>query len=97
MGRDTGSAQIANTLACVIALVGSQCQLPGRSGGMAMHHVERRLGLGMTVGLSQVTLHDQAVALLPPRKSTSALLWRWAMRGIGSVSGVVSEAGGGAI
>jgi len=34
---------------------------------MAMNHVEGRLAFGMTIGLCQVALHDQAVSVLHQR------------------------------
>lgn len=64
MGRDAGLAQDGHEPGRVIPLIGTERQLPRRSGGMAMDHVQRRLALGMTVGLGQITLHDQPVAVL---------------------------------
>jgi hypothetical protein len=65
MGRDAGLAQVGDELGRVEALVGAQRQPSGRSGGMAVDHVQRRAPFGMTVGLGEVALHDQARAGSP--------------------------------
>ncbi len=69
MGRDAGFAQVGNEPTRVIPLVGAQRQLPGRSGGLAMNHLQGSLTFGMTICLRQVALHDQPVAVLHQRMS----------------------------
>jgi len=65
MRGDTGLPEIADKVGAVIALVGPQRQPPGRSGGMAMDHVQRGAPLGVAVGLGQVALNNQPGAGSP--------------------------------
>ena len=52
----------------VEALVGPQRQPPGRSGGMAVDHIERRAPFGMATGLGENALHNQTRTVLPQRR-----------------------------
>ncbi len=67
MGRDAGLPQVGDEPGRVIPFVGTQRQPPGRSGGMAMDHVQRCLALSMTVSLGQITLHDKCVPVFDQR------------------------------
>ena len=64
MGCDAGLAQIMDETGGVITLVGTQRQPPGRPRRMAVDHVECGLPLGMTTGVGQLALHDQAGPVL---------------------------------
>lgn len=46
--------------------------MSGRSGGMAVDHVQRSMPFCMTVGLGRVALHDQARAVLHQRMTVEA-------------------------
>ena len=61
MRGNTGMPEIPDKVGTVVSLVGPECQPPGRSGGMAMHHVERGAALCVTVRLGQVALNNQPV------------------------------------
>jgi hypothetical protein len=67
MRGDAGFAKGSNELGGVIPLVGPKCQPPGRSRGVAMHHVERGTPFGAAVCLGQITLNNQAAAVLHQR------------------------------
>ena len=62
MWRDAGLAQVGDELGRIEALVSAQRQPSGRSGGMAVDHVQCGAPFRMTVGLRQAALRDQAVA-----------------------------------
>ena len=51
MWRDAGLPQVGDELGCIEALVRAQRQLPGRSGGMTMDHIQRGAPFGMAVCL----------------------------------------------
>ena len=68
MRGHTGLAQIGNEPGRIIALVGSKRQPSGRSGRMAVDHVQRGAPFGMTIRLGQVALHNQAAAVLHQRR-----------------------------
>lgn len=56
---DTDPAQVNGELGSVEAAVGVHRQLPCRSGGVAMDHVQCRASFGKAVGPSGVALHDR--------------------------------------
>lgn len=72
MRGDAGSAQVGDQLGCIELLVSSERQAPGRSWGVAVDHVEGGAPFGMAVCLRQVTLHDQARAVLHQRMTHEA-------------------------
>ena len=72
MRSDAGLPEVRDELGGVISLVRPQRQPPGRSGGMAMHHVHRGTPFGMTVSLRQVALNNQTVSVLHQRMAHEA-------------------------
>lgn len=69
----------ATNVCDVNALVRTQRQLPGRSGGVAVDHVEGSAPFGMAIGLRKATLHNQAGAVLHQRMADRAQHRRGAM------------------
>lgn len=67
MEYDAGLPTIKDELGRTISLVRSQRQAPRRSGGMAMHHVQRGTPFGMAVGSDQITLNNQPVPVFHQR------------------------------
>lgn len=63
-----GVRQVGDKAGRIEPLVGSGRQVPGRSRGMAMDHIQRGAPFGMAVCLRQVALHDQARAVLHRRR-----------------------------
>ena len=68
MRGDAGLPEFGDKIGAVLTLVGPEREAAGRSGRMAVDHVESRAPFGMAVGLSQVGLHDQTVAVFHQRR-----------------------------
>ncbi len=58
---DAGLAEIRDEFGRIVSLVGTQGQLPGRSGGVAVQHVQRGPAFGAAVSAGQVALNNQSV------------------------------------
>jgi len=64
MGGDAGRAQAGEKLGCIEALVSTKCPLSGRTGEVAVDHVQCSAPFRMTVGFCQIALHDQPAPAL---------------------------------
>ena len=64
MWGHAGLPEIGDEVGTGVALVGSECQPPGRTRRMAMNHVQCGLSLGMAISLGQVDLNNQTMSVL---------------------------------
>jgi hypothetical protein len=72
MGCDAGFSQVGDEISSVEPLVGLELQLLGRTGGVAMDHIEGSAPFRMTVRLRQFALHDKNGAVFHQRMADEA-------------------------
>ena len=67
MGRHDHAPEIGDEVGAVVSLIRPKRQAPGRAGGVAIDHLERRLSLAAAIRIGLICMHHEAVAVLHQR------------------------------